>query len=134
MAKSFYDLEIYKEGLRLLIMIYRLVKKYPNEEKFDLTSQTKRSANSIIANIAEAHGRYFYADKVRVMYQSRGEVDEVRSHLMVAKELEFISEVEHSELDKAYENLSKRISAYISYFQNEKEKKSSNLKSQIHKS
>lgn len=134
MAKSFCDLEIYKEGLRLLIMVYKATKKYPNEEKFDLTSQTKRSANSIIANIAEAHGRYFYADKVRVIYQSRGEVDEIRSRLLVAKELRFISEAEYGDLDKAYENLSKRISAYINYFQNEKDKKSSNLKSQIHKS
>lgn len=115
-------------------MVYKITKKYPNEEKFDLISQSKRSANSILANIAEAHGRYFYADKVRVMYQSRGEVDEIRSHLLVAKELGFITNMEYSDLDKAYENLSKRISAYISYFQNEKEKKLPNLKSQIHKS
>lgn len=134
MAKAFYELEIYKEGLRLLIMVYKITKKYPTEEKFDLTSQTKRSANSIIANIAEAHGRYFYADKVRVMYQSRGEVEEIRSHLLVTKELGFIDGEIYKELDVSYENLSKRISAYINYFQNEKEKKSSNLKSLIHKS
>ena len=44
----------------------------------------KDSANLVISNIAEAYGRYYFADKARVLYTSRGECEETRSHLRVA--------------------------------------------------
>ena len=55
MAKSFYDLNIWKKGHELLMRIYEVTAKYPSGEKFGLTSQTRNSANSVIANIAESH-------------------------------------------------------------------------------
>ncbi|MBM4402175.1 MAG: four helix bundle protein [Candidatus Cloacimonetes bacterium] len=64
MAKSFYELEIWKNGLKLLLDVYKITAQYPKEEKYDLTSQTRRAANSVIANIAEAHGRFFLPIKL----------------------------------------------------------------------
>lgn len=81
MSYKFYQLDIWKEGHKLLMEIYKITEVYPKEERYGLISQTRESANSVIANIAEARGRYYYADKIRVLYIARGEIQETQSHL-----------------------------------------------------
>ncbi len=110
---SFRDLKIWKKGFELLMKIYKLAKKFPREEKYGLTDQITRSANSVIALIAEAHGRYHYADKCRVLYQSRGECEETQSHLSVAFGLGYISQNEFDELNKEYEGIGVGINYYV---------------------
>ncbi len=113
MAKGFYDLNIWKKGYALLMEIYKITATFPKEEKYALSGQVRDSANSVIANIAEAHGRYYFADKTRVLYTSRGECEETRSHLRVALGLKYINEKVFINLDQEYEGLSKGISSYI---------------------
>lgn len=113
MVGTFRDLEIWKKGYHLLMKIYELTSKFPSDEKYNLTSQIRSSANGVIANIAEAHGRYYYADKARVLYVSRGECEETQSHLSVALGRNYISDEEFQELDKEYEGLDKGINSYI---------------------
>lgn len=110
---EYYELKIWKKGYRLLLEIYKLTNKYPPEEKYNLTSQTKSASNSVIAQIAESHGRYSYADKVRVLYQSRGECVETRSHLKVACGLKYITRKEYEYFEKEYLGLGKGINSYI---------------------
>lgn len=113
MAGSFRDLEVWQEGLRLLVKIYKITAKYPSEEKYNLTSQTRSSANGVIASISEAYGRYHFADKIRVLFIGRGECYETQSHLSVALELQYISDKEFAELDSAYTVLARRVNSYI---------------------
>ena len=113
MAEGFDNLNIWKKGYKLLIEIYRITATFPKEEKYGLASQMRDSANSVISNIAEAHGRYYFADKARVLYTSRGECEETRSHLRVALGLKYIDRKVFAYLDKEYEGLSKGISSYI---------------------
>lgn len=113
MAKGFYDLNIWKKGYALLMEIYKITATFPKEEKYGLSDQMRDSANSVIANIAEAHGRYYFADKARVLYTSRGECEETRSHLRVALGLKYIDKKVFVNLDSEYEGLSKGISSFI---------------------
>ena len=113
MAKGFYDLNIWKKGYALLMEIYKITAAFPKEEKYGLSGQIRKSANSVIANIAEAQGRYYFADKARVLYTSRGECEETRSHLRVALGLKYIDKNVFTYLDEEYEGLSKGISSYI---------------------
>jgi len=113
MAGAFYDLKVYQKGYELLMEVYANTSSFPREEQYSLTSQLRSSANSIIANIAEAHGRYYFADKVRVLYTARGEVEETRSHLRVALGLKYITQQTFNSLDREYEGLGKGISMYI---------------------
>jgi four helix bundle protein len=113
MARTFYDLDIWKKGHELLIVVYKVTSGYPPEEKYGISNDTKRSANSVIANIAEAHGRYFFANKIRVLYIARGEVEETHSHLKVAESLGYIPTEKFQWFDRAYEGLAKGISSYI---------------------
>ena len=115
MPKGFYDLNIWKKGYALLMEIYKITAAFPQEEKYGLSSQMRDAANSVIANIAEAHGRYYFADKARVLYTSRGECEETRSHLRVALGLKYIDKKTFVYLDEEYEGLSKGISTYIRF-------------------
>jgi four helix bundle protein len=78
MASGFHELNIWKKGFALLMEIYKITATFPKEEKYGLSSQMKSSGNSVIANIAEAHGRYYFADKARVLYTARGECEETK--------------------------------------------------------
>lgn len=113
MYKEFHQLNIWKNGYNLLMEIYNISETFPDKEKFSLTSQITRSANSITANIAESHGRYNYADKVRVLYISRGEITETRSHLAVAYGRKYIKEKKFIELNEGYKKITKELNLYI---------------------
>ena len=113
MGYSFRDLNIWKKAHDLAIKIYKMTASFPVSEKYGLTDQIRRSAVSVAANIAEAHGRYHYADKCRVLYQSRGECEETQSHLSIAFGLGYIKQGELDVLDKEYEGLGVGINSYI---------------------
>lgn len=119
-GRGFRDLKIWQKGLEIVVRVYKLTNKFPQTERFGLTDQLRRAVNSIIANIAEAHGRYYFADKVRVLFQSRGECEETRSHLSVAKELKYLSEEDFDSLDQELAGLGMGINAYIDSLKKEK--------------
>ena len=120
MGESFKDLKIWQRGYELLMKVYELTNRYPAEERYGLVLDTKKSANSVIANIAESHGRYFFADKIRVLYIARGEVEEVRSHLMVGFGRKYLSKEDFEFLDKEYEGLGVGINFYIQEMEKQK--------------
>jgi len=111
--KEFYELNIWKSGYTLLMAVYDCTEAFPHKERFALVDQLCRSANSIIANIAESSGRYSYADKVRVLYIARGEISETRSHLSVALGRTYISKKTFSDLNEGYKQLIKELNLYI---------------------
>lgn len=113
MNNSFRDLKIWQKGYELLMKVYEITSKYPIEEKYGLVTDTRRSTNSVISNIAESHGRYFFKDQTRVLYVARGEIEEVRSHLSVALGREYLSKEDFNFLDKEYEGLGVGINFYI---------------------
>jgi four helix bundle protein len=91
MIKHFTDLDAWKEGHLLVLMVYRMTKAFPKEEIYGLTSQIRRAAVSVTSNIAEGFSRFHYKDRVNFYYDSRGSVAEVENQLLIAKDLSFIS-------------------------------------------
>lgn len=94
MINDFYDLNAWKEAHELVLMTYKLLSKYPKEEKYGIVDQLRRSVTSISANIAEGFGRYSYKDRNHFNYQARGSIKEVQNFLLVSKDLKFISVVD----------------------------------------
>lgn len=115
MPQSFYSLDIWKTGYDLVLKVYRATAHFPITEKYGLIDQVRRSSNAVIALIAESQGRYSYNDKIRVLYQSRGEVFETRSHLKVAEGLGYLPLKEFQSLDSDYEGLLIGMNSYINY-------------------
>jgi four helix bundle protein len=73
--------------------VYDLVKKYPKEELYALTQQTKRAVVSISSNIAEGIGRNYKKDTIQFLHISRGSLYELETLLLIAHSLGFINEV-----------------------------------------
>jgi len=90
--KSFMDLDAWKEGHRLVILIYRITKQFPKEEIFGLTSQMRRAAVSITSNIAEGFSRQSYKEKSQFYSISQGSVTELQDQLLIAKDVEYLSD------------------------------------------
>ena len=102
--KHFSDLDAWKINYELVLMIYKITKKFPKEEKFGLIDQLRRAASSITANIAEGWGRYHYADKVKFFYQARGSNCEVQNFLILAKDLSYLGSDEYEKIkEKAFQ-------------------------------
>ncbi len=118
--KDFYQLQIWRDGYDLLMNVYTCTNEFPVHEQYALIAQVCRSANSIIANIAESHGRYSYADKIRVLYIARGEIFETRSHISVAYGRRYVSLEMFTQLNAGYKKLIKDINSYIKSLQSKK--------------
>lgn len=121
--KKFYQTDIWKEGFELTKEVYNITKDYPDNERFALISQTRRSSNSIIANTAEAHGRFYFKDKIRVFYIVRGELEETQSHLWLAYSQNYIKKDKWLELEQRYEKLKIKINNQINDWHKQKDKK-----------
>ncbi|MBI4721513.1 MAG: four helix bundle protein [Candidatus Stahlbacteria bacterium] len=88
---EFEKLEVWQLGVELVKETYSLIKGFPDDEKYGLSSQLKRASVSIPANIAEGYGRYHYLEKTNFYLNARGSLFELRSHLLIAKELNLIN-------------------------------------------
>ena len=107
-----YSMDIVKE-------IYLITKKYPREEMFGLTSQTKRAAVSIPCNIAEGLGRNFKKDSIQFLHISRGSAYEIETLLSVAVMVEIIDQEVYNHLNQMLEKSIRLINGLIHYLEKE---------------
>ncbi len=90
----FLRLEVWQEGRKLYGLVSRLVRKFPREETFGLTSQMRRSARSVCANIAEGSGRNSDRDFAQFVEIAYGSAAEVASDAYLALDEGYITEDE----------------------------------------
>jgi four helix bundle protein len=90
-AKSYRDLETWQEAMNLVEMCYELAASLPVDEKFGLTSQIRRAAVSIPANIAEGYGRAHRGDYLHHLSISGGSLAEVETLLILTGRLKLLS-------------------------------------------
>ena len=88
-AKSFEDLIVWQKAHLLVLEVYRLTKSFPQEEKFGLTSQLRRSIVSVPANIAEGFKKKSKIDKRRFLNISQGSLEESRYYLILTRDLKY---------------------------------------------
>jgi four helix bundle protein len=91
-AASFQDLIVWQKSHALALRIYRICSDYPKSELYGLTSQVRRAATSVPANIAEGFKRASRADKARMLNLAQGSLEELRYFLLLAKDLGYESE------------------------------------------
>ncbi len=85
--QDFRDLRVWQAAHRAAVAVYRVSATFPRAEMFGLTSQVRRSAASIGANIAEGCGRSTDADRGRLFQMALGSARETLSHLLLARDL-----------------------------------------------
>ena len=84
-VRSHRDLLVWQKAMDIAVATYALTRSYPRDELFGLTSQSRRAAASIAANIAEGYGRASKAAYLNFLRIARGSLRELETHLMLAE-------------------------------------------------
>ena len=84
-VRSYRDLLVWQRGMDLAESVYRLSRAWPKDELYGLTSQARRAAASVPANIAEGYGRQSTASYAQFLKTARGSLKELETHLLLAE-------------------------------------------------
>ena len=96
--KTHKDLDVWKFSIDLVINIYKLLKKFPDDEKYGIISQMKRCVVSIPSNIAEGAARSSSKEFAHFLSISLGSLAELETQIIISEKLNFISENEMNNL------------------------------------
>ena len=118
--RNFYDLDAWTKAHAFILEIYKTTKEFPKEELYGITSQLRRAASSVAANIAEGFSRYHYNDKIRFYHNARGSVSETQNFIFLVKDLAFITENKFKHLFTLSEEINKLINGLIRSIENQK--------------
>ena len=113
MINGYEDLEIYKRSYKLALNIHERTKKFPEIERYDITSQIRRCSKSIPTNIAEGYGRKSRDEFKRFARMSLGSCNEMQVHLSFCKDLGYISKEEYERYQREYNEVGKMLNVSI---------------------
>jgi four helix bundle protein len=108
-AKSFQDLFVWQKAHKFVLAVYNYSDYFPQKELYGLTSQFRRAAISIAANIAEGFKKKDVADKARFLNIAQSSLEECRYYLILAKDLGY---GDHPELLPQLEEVSKLLEKF----------------------
>ena len=110
---NFRNLVVWQKSHELVLRVYTATASYPETERYGLTSQTRRSAASAPANIAEGCGRYSRRELRRFMTIASGSTSELDYQLLLGLDLGYLNESTYAELQKRTEEVKKMLFSYI---------------------
>jgi four helix bundle protein len=113
MLKNYKGLNVWQKSYELCLKVYGITTKFPNEERYGLTSQIRRSAVSIPSNIAEGYGRKTTADYIRMLYISYGSVCELETQVLLSGDLRFIEKGKLESIKKNMGEVERMLKALI---------------------
>lgn len=113
--KSFEDLNCWKMARELRNDIGKLLKKFPDYEKFELTAQMRRASRSVTHNIAEGYGRFHHKENIQFCRISRGSLHELLDQLITALDEGYISDQVLEKYKKQVYDCLAVLNGYINY-------------------
>ncbi len=113
MIKTVEDLDVFKETHRLTLDLYQITKSLPREEKFGLVSQIRRASSSVNANLMEGNYRKSNKEYRQFSIIARGSIGELKYHLLLGRDLGYITKEEYLDLRKRADNISKMLTGLI---------------------
>jgi four helix bundle protein len=115
--KDFKELKVSRKAYDLSLAVYEASRSFPREEMYGLTSQLRRAAVSIGANIAEGCGRRSDGELVRFLQIARGSSSEVEHHLLLARDLKFLQAATHQDIEKRLQEVQRMLTSLVSSIQ-----------------
>lgn len=112
--QDFKKLAVWREAQALALAVYRITSHFPREEMYGLTSQIRRCATSIPANIAEGCGRGSNADLARFIQIAIGSTAELESHLLLATELGYLASEKSESVADSVDHVRRMLIAFLS--------------------
>ncbi len=125
---SFEDLDVWQKSRELRKNISKLIRAFPESEKFRLVDQIVRSSRSITSNIAEGYGRFHYQENIQFCRQARGSLYELLDHLNIALDEKYIKENKYKNFREQIFDIIRMLNGYIRYLKNKKDKNNSTSK------
>lgn len=116
-TKSYKELIVWQKAHTFVLNVYSFSESFPKGEIFGLTSQFRRAAVSIAANIAEGYAKKSLSDKVRFFNISQGSLEECSYYILLSKDLKYITKEQYDILDDLSNNISKLLQSYINRIQ-----------------
>ena len=104
-----HNLEAWSKALEFVIEIYKRTEVFPKEERYGLTSQIRRAAVSVPANIAEGAGRYSAREFAHFLSNAQGSASELETELIISHRLGYIDETTFSRLIEQLERIGRLI-------------------------
>ena len=123
---SFQELEVWKSCRELRVIVWKIAKTFPSEEKYRLADQMIRASRSVTTQIAEGFGRFHFQENIQYCRVSRGSLYELIDHLTVALDSEYIDDKIFNEVYERIGRCLKLLNGYINYLIKAKEKSSGN--------
>jgi four helix bundle protein len=112
---GYKNLNAYQKANELALLVYKATKKFPKDELFGLTSQMRRCAVSVAANIVEGHGRRTNKDKLQFYYIARGSLNELEYYIELARQLEYVARAEYDILVGIRNDTGKLLAGLIKF-------------------
>ncbi|MGA9471172.1 MAG: four helix bundle protein [Terriglobales bacterium] len=113
---SFEDLRVWQDSMDLTIQIYKTTNNFPKQETYGLTSQMRPAAVSVPSNIAEGKGHRSDAEFVRFLHHARGSLLELRTQILIARRLDYLSAEAANNLCIRCADIALGLNALINHF------------------
>jgi len=111
--KTYRNLDVWQKAMDLVLAIYELTRAFPEDEKYGLSSQIKRSAVSIPANIAEGYARSHRKEYIQHVSIAKGSLAELETHLTIAARLKFVKREDTVETWKLAQEVGRMLNGLI---------------------
>ncbi|MFN4207460.1 MAG: four helix bundle protein [Agrobacterium albertimagni] len=106
-------MKVWQAAIELAVECYTVTGRFPKEEVYGLTSQIRRAATSIAANIAEGHGRELTGSFLQFLRISQGSLKELETHMLIAQRIGLIGEHEFGQMAARCDEIGRMIRALI---------------------
>jgi len=112
-TRTYQDLVVWQKAHYLVIKVYKATKLFPADERYTLVAQVRRSVASVAANIVEGYARNNNGIFLNHLGMAQGSLEETKYHLLVARDLGYISDKEYQQLLAAAEEVGRLLRAFM---------------------
>ncbi len=119
MGHAYETLNAWRKADDLAVEVYRATARFPKSETYGLTSQMRRAAVSVAANIAEGAARQYMREYQQFLYVARASLAELSYHIHLARRLRLLDEAEYNRLDTMRSEAGKPLQGLIAWIQRE---------------
>ena len=131
MARDYNKIKAWQLADELAIKIYKLTQKFPRDEIFGLTSQMRRAAVSVPANIVEGSARQHQNEYLQFLYISMGSLAELGYYIKFSYEIGYLKKKDYDVMDQHYNRTIKTLRALMNYIEKNKKSKVQSQKSKV---
>jgi len=111
-VRTFKDLVVWQKAHALTLDLYRFTRAFPQDEKFGIVSQLRRSASSIATNIVEGHKRNGRKDFLHFLNLADASLEETKYHLILSRDLAYLSESDFNQLNLKCEEVGRILCGF----------------------